>query len=159
MGIPPFPSKFFFAIWRNLISAGAGFLSLVWKGSVPIGGMISLVSQDTLIAAYAAPQKQWRMYYPSERALWHAMEWACEHKLSRLDFGADSPRQKGLLQFKKKWGGIPSRTYNYYFLNGSKKLPNFDGDSQTYERLRQAWARLPHAIARPLGSWDTKQLS
>ena len=159
MGIPPFPKKLFLSIWRHLIARGKASLLLVRKGDVAISGMISLLSRDSFIPAYAAPQREWRKFYPSECAIWHAIEWASKNGFRTFDFGADSPRQEGLLFFKKKWGGVQHRMSYAYFLNGAAEPPNLDSSSPAYNLIRKVWQRMPVPVSKRLGDWTTRQLS
>jgi FemAB-related protein (PEP-CTERM system-associated) len=159
MGIPPFPKNLFLSIWRHLISQGKANLFLVWKDAEPVNGLISLLSKDTFIPAYAAPQNRWRKHYLNELLIWHSIEWATCQGYSSYDFGADSPRQTGLLQFKRKWGGIQHPMFYYYFLNGSDSPPSFDSSAPTYSLARKVWSRLPVPVCKRLGSLVTRQLS
>jgi FemAB-related protein (PEP-CTERM system-associated) len=159
MGIPPFSKKLFISIWEHLIQKDKANLFLAWKDHVAINGMINLFSKDTFIPAYAAPQNEWRKHYPSEFVIWNTIEWAATNGFYYYDFGADSPNQKGLLWFKKKWGGVQHPMYNYYFLNDSDSPPNFDSTSKTYSVLRKVWSHLPISVCKHLGGWVTRQLS
>jgi FemAB-related protein (PEP-CTERM system-associated) len=160
MGIPPFPKSLFLALWKHLIRNGKANLFLVRKDSEPIHAMINLLSKDTFVPAYAAPQNAWRKWYPSECVFWHTIRWAARQGFRYYDFGADSPRQAGLLWFKKKWGGVQQPMhYHFRLLNGRQAPPNFDSSSQTYLWTRKAWALLPTAVSKKLGGWVTRQLS
>ncbi len=159
MGIPPFPPALFEAIARRLIANGKANLFLAWKDTEPVGGMINFFSKDTFIPAYAAPQKKWLKLYPSELVIWCAMEWAADNGFHTFDFGADSPRQTGLLRFKRKWGGVQHAMVSYFYLNGAKSLPNFDSSSPLYGLARKTWSLLPGPLSRKLGGWVTRQLS
>lgn len=159
MGIPPFPEQLFQSIWRHLISRGKASLLLVRKDDALLNGMISLFSRDSFIPAYAAPQRQWRKLYPSECAIWHAIEWASRNGFRTFDFGADSPRQEGLLFYKKKWGGVQHRMSYAYSLNGPAEPPDLDSTSPAYNLIRQVWKSLPVPVSKRLGDWTTRQLS
>jgi FemAB-related protein (PEP-CTERM system-associated) len=159
MGIPPFSKRLFQAIWRRLVVHNKANLFLVWKDSEPLTGMINLLSKDTFIPAYAAPQNQWRKLYPSEVVIWHTIEWSVQRGFHYYDFGADSPLQTGLLWFKKKWGGVHHPMSYCYFLNGPDAPPYFDSSAPTYELLRKVWTALPTPVCKSLGGWVTRQLS
>jgi FemAB-related protein (PEP-CTERM system-associated) len=159
MGIPPFPRELFRAIHRHLVVPGRAICMIVRKGDVPVHGLISFISGDTLIPAYAAPQNAYRKENPTDLLIWEAVAWACAHGFSTLDFGADSPRQTGLLRFKSKWGGVQHPMHYYVQAAEGRALPNFDSSSPTFELARRLWRRLPVSIARPLGAWTTRQLS
>ena len=159
MGIPPFPRELFRAIHRHLIVPERAILMIVRKGDVPIHGLISFLSGDTIVPAYAAPQNAYRKDYPNELVFWEAIAWACARGYKTLDFGADSPRQTGLLWFKSKWGGVQHQMHYYVQAAAGRSAPTFDSSAPTFELARRIWRRLPAAIARPLGAWTTRQLS
>lgn len=159
MGIPPFSIDLFLAIWRHLISQGSAQLFLAWKDSEPIGGMVNFLYKDTVIYAYGAPLREWKDYHPSDSLLWKSVKSAAQQGLRYFDFGADSPRQTGLLRFKKKWGGTHQPMFYYYFLNGLDAPPNFDSSGPAYSLSRKVWAKLPAPVSRRLGGWVTRQLS
>ena len=159
MGIPPFRKRLFESIWKNLIQEEGANLFLVWKDAQPIHGMINFFSKDTFIPAYAAPQNQWRKSYPNEIMFWHTIAWATERGFRFYDFGSDSPRQTGLLRFKKKWGGVQQPMFYYYFTNGHAKVPHFDSSAASYSILRKAWTLLPGPVSKIAGGWVTRQLS
>lgn len=160
MGIPIFPRELFDSIHRNVIATGRGTLFITWSGDTPINAMIGLRSGNTLIPAYVAPQREWRKLYPSEVLFWHAIEWAIANGFREFDFGADSPRQTGLLWFKKKLGGV-QHPMNYYYhsarAGGAGRV--VDSSTPTFEIAREVWRRLPLAVARRIGPWITRRLS
>ncbi|MCC7162178.1 MAG: GNAT family N-acetyltransferase [Anaerolineae bacterium] len=159
MGIPPFPKRFFVSMWTHLIRQGRAKLFMESCGSELIHGMVCLLSKDTFIPAYAAPQNQWRKKFINEVMIWHTIEWASENGFRYYDFGADSPRQTGLLHFKEKWGGVPHPVPYYFYSTRGSTLPNFDSSTPGYELMRKIWKRMPTALSQPLGGWVTRQLS
>lgn len=160
MGIPPFPKGLFDAIWQHLIHGGKANLFIAWQDGTPTNAMINLLSGKTFLPAYAAPQKRWSKYYPSDLMIWHTIEWAVQNGFQVYDFGADSHRQESLLRFKRKWRGVHEGLYYYYYaLNGVNGSTAFDSSSPGNVMLRKAWRLLPHALGRPLGAWLTRQLS
>jgi len=159
LGIPPYPKEMFRAMWKHLICSGKGNLFIVWKGSEPVDAMLNLHSKDTFITGYAAPQNEWRKLCPNDLMYWSMIEWAAVQGFRHFDFGADSPRQTGLLRFKKKWGGVEHAMSYSHFLNGAKAPPNLDSSSAVFEAVRKVWKVLPIPLGRLLGSWVTRQLS
>ncbi len=159
MGIPPFSFHFFEAIWRHMISTGKANLFVIWKDRTPIHAMISLLSNDRFVPAYAAPQNEFRKLYPSELMIWHTIEWAAQHGFHTYDFGADSPQQFGLIWFKSKWGGRQHPMCYSYYLNKQEHPPNFDSSDTSFSLARAVWPRLPAAVSKHLGAWVTTQLS
>lgn len=160
MGIPPFPLALFTSLWRHFVQRDRGQLLLVRRQQDWIGGLLSVwADHETFLPAYAAPQHQFRRLYPSESVFWTSMEWAIEHGFRTYDFGADSPRQTGLLWFKRKWTGVPRLVNYYYWCADGVQPPNFDSSSRAYTAARQAWRLLPHRVAQPVGAWVTRQLS
>lgn len=159
MGIPPFPRALFSEIHAHLIRAGKACLALVKKDGTPINAMISLFSGESFIPAYAAPQNVWRKCYPSEVMFWHTIEWAAKHGFRYYDFGADSPRQTGLLRFKRKWGGIQHPMYSVSRTYRGETVPDFDSSGPAFVLMRSVWKRLPVSLSQSMGGWITKQMS
>lgn len=159
LGIPPFSPRLFHSIWKNLVCTGKAILLLAWKDDQPIGGMINLISKDSVIGAYAAPQPSMRKYNPSEFVLWHCIEWAAKNGFACYDCGADSHHQTGLLWFKKKWGGVQAPMHYYSWHRHGKAASSLDSSAPSFQLARRAWALLPDVVSRGLGSWVTRQLS
>lgn len=159
MGIPPFPCTLFSAIHAHLIRAGKACLALVRKDGIPINAMICLFSCESFTPAYAAPQNAWRKSYPSEVMFWHTIEWAAKQGFRYYDFGADSPRQTGLLRFKQKWGGIQHPMYSVYRACPGETLPDFDSSGPAFTFMRSVWKRLPVSLSQSMGGWITRQMS
>ena len=159
MGIPPFPRQFLDAIWGHLIAAGRANLILATSGSSLINGMINLLSKDTVIAAYSAPQRAWLKLYPAEMVYWNTISWGAKHGFATFDFGADSPTQEGLIAFKAKFGATTRVMTSYFILHRARQLPNFDSNSPAYTLARRVWSWLPDSISRLGGAWITRLLS
>jgi CelD/BcsL family acetyltransferase involved in cellulose biosynthesis len=159
MGIPPYPAALFLAIHRHLVRSGRAQLLLAHRDDMPVHGLLSFLSKDTFVPAYAAPQKHFGKLYATEAILWHSIEWAAQNGFVSYDFGADSKLQAGLFAFKRKWGGVQHPMAYHYLLNGISEPPSFDSSGPAYRLVRALWQRLPVALARPLGGWVTRQLS
>jgi FemAB-related protein (PEP-CTERM system-associated) len=159
MGIPPFPREFMDAIWRHLIAAGRANLIMATSGSAIINGMINLLSKDTVIAAYSAPQRAWLKMYPAEMVYWNTISWGAKQGFATFDFGADSPTQEGLIAFKAKFGATTTVMSSYFLLHRARELPNFDSSSAAYALARRVWSWLPDSISRLGGAWITRRLS
>lgn len=159
MGIPPFPRSFIDSVWRHLIATGRANLLLASSGSTLINAMINFLSKDTVIAAYSAPRRQWLKHYPAEMVYWHTMSWGARSGYATFDFGADSPRQEGLIAFKGKFGATTTPMSSYYFLNRVKSPPNLDSSTSAYRLARRVWAWLPDPVSRLAGAWVTRRLS
>ncbi len=142
-----------------MIARNKANLFIVRMNGTPINAMINFFSKDTFVPAYAAPQPEWRKYYPNDFMFWNTIAWAANQGFRTYDFGADSSYQKGLLWFKKKWGGVHYPMFYSYYLSGPQAPPNFDSSSPAYRLLRAVWANLPVSVSQHLGAWATRQLS
>lgn len=159
MGIPPFPRTFIDAVWRHLIVPGKANLVLASNGTTLINAMINFLSKDTVIAAYSAPKREWFRQYPAEMVYWHTMSWGAKAGYTTFDFGADSPRQEGLIAFKGKFGAATTTMSSYSFLHRVKSPPDFDSSSPAYDLVRRVWSWLPGPVSRAAGAWVTRRLS
>lgn len=159
MGIPPFPFRFIEAVWKHLIVPGRANLLLAVHESTLINGMINLVSKDTVIAAYSAPQRQWAKLYPAEMVYWRTMEWGARSGFATFDFGADSPTQEGLIAFKAKFGAQTTLMSSYFYLHRTRTPQQADSSSESYALARRIWRMLPDSWSRVLGAQVTRRLS
>lgn len=160
MGIPPFPRAFFRAMQQHLLAPGHAELHFVRCGPDTIGALISMLSHPrAILPAYSAPQNEWRRLYPNEAMFWHVMAGAIDRGYQTFDFGADSPRQEGLLFSKRKWGGMHRVMSGYVWRPDGGGADSLDSSAPRYEIARAVWRRLPGAVSRWLGARVTRRMA
>jgi len=105
--------SFFKVFFETICHQGnGGYLLIKYKNKV-IGGIMCIISNDTIYEWYVCGMdKEYKYNYPSVLATWSAIDFGYRKGLSYFDFlGAGNPKEKyGVRYFKSKFGG---ETYNY----------------------------------------------
>lgn len=114
-GLPPLPYRFFENIWKCLIHPQKSFLSLAIHNGKIIGGIIVLPFKQTLYAVFSAFDPNYAQYSPSHLLFWELIKFGYANGYRMLDFGRTSPDNRGLLDFKRRWGTEEKRIPYFYF--------------------------------------------
>ena len=114
-GLIPLPYKFFLFMWqimskRQLID----ILHAEHKGKI-ISSIILLKFKDTVIYEYGASDTSMFHLHPSHFLLWEAIKNAKAEGYNLFDFGRTSSENKGLSEFKLRWG-TKQMALSYYYI-------------------------------------------
>lgn len=113
-GVFPQPYRFFENVWKYLIKEGYGFVALAnYEGKI-IAGSVFFEYGDNIYYKFNASDATYRRTGANHFILWKVVEYACEKGKKCFDFGRTSVENRGLLDFKKHWGG-EERDLSYYF--------------------------------------------
>ena len=156
-GVPPQPLKWFDALYRQFGDSVVKVLIATHENR-DVAGAILLAYDDTVYYKYAAADRLPDLQGAPRAILWRAICWALDAGYSGFDFGRTDPRNEGLVQFKRSWGGdeLPL-LYAYH--------PAVRGlaSGGTYgSRARMASAvvsRLPLPVLRLMGSLVYRHLA
>jgi CelD/BcsL family acetyltransferase involved in cellulose biosynthesis len=103
-GVPVQPRRFFDRLWSRLIAEHHGFVALAEHRGALIAGAVFLGSNHHLIYKYGASDpRSWELR-PNNLLFWKAMEWGCKEGYEVLDFGKTDLENRGLRDFKSRWG-------------------------------------------------------
>ena len=100
---------------------GMAKLAIVEKDGKAIAGDLFFTYKDDVLLALNVSDREYRDYKPNDFMIWSIAEWACKAGFKRLDHGPVSFEEKGLLHFKKKWGGETVKASRYYYPDITKK--------------------------------------
>jgi hypothetical protein len=120
LGVPGHPWKFF----ENLFHLLNKYIHLYISkqdGEI-IGGGMMITFKDTVLYAYGASNPDYLKYYPYYAFIWKCIEDICQREYLYLDFGRVDGNNKGLIDFKKKWGTIEKPLYYSFYPKGSENL-------------------------------------
>jgi CelD/BcsL family acetyltransferase involved in cellulose biosynthesis len=114
---PPRPYRFFRALWR-IVRPGDGMrlvLAARREGGQTrlLAGSLFLIFGDSLTYAFNGSLRAGLSLRPNDAIVWHALDDACRRGLRRYDFGEVDTPNKGLADFKRKWGTQPQPIYRY----------------------------------------------
>lgn len=100
----------FFGKMPNMVK-----LALVEKGGILIAGGVFFAYKDSVLYALGASDHRYLNCKPNDLLIWETMKWAAGEGFKRFDLGPTASTDKGLLDFKKKWGGMETESVRYYF--------------------------------------------
>jgi hypothetical protein len=149
-GFPIQPYEFFKNMWE--IMSPLGFLDLllaVYDKKI-IAGLILFKFKETVSFEHGASIPKYHFVRPNHLLLWKAIEVACSQGYCYFDFGKTPPENKGLLNFKRRWGAqIYDIPYFYYpRIHGVMSL---EQSSLRHRLLLIAGKYAPLFLARKLG--------
>ncbi|MGH9938670.1 MAG: lipid II:glycine glycyltransferase FemX [Blastocatellia bacterium] len=155
-GTPPYGADYFPALWRRLHpsgkagEAGAARLLLAEAGGRCVGGLLlfcwgrNLVSKFAACLPEAAPLRAYVALY------WRAIQLGLRLGYRRLSWGTSSRGQKGLIEFKERWGAR-SRPAVIYSLPVKRGVPAIEKYYDTEGLTRRLWRALPLDATRAGG--------
>jgi CelD/BcsL family acetyltransferase involved in cellulose biosynthesis len=153
--VPPRSIRFFEAAWDLLRPAGLMRLLLAEQrvaGTTRlVAGAVLLMSGQTVFYAFGGWSRQF-----GERAndaiQWHAIHDACREGYRRYDLGEVESDNRGLADFKLKWGARPSRLHRYYYPAPNRLERLTVASTRTHVRFfRTAWRWMPLGVTAVLG--------
>lgn len=157
LGVPVYSYNLFENIYQNFISKGwAGCILAEYKHR-PIAGMIFLAYHGTIIEAYAASDRRFLHLRPNNLLLWELLCWGADQGFAIFDLGCDPANNKGLLEFKSRWGGRQRRVSYYYYY--CKRCNVLNAGSPRFDFLRRGWRRLPGPLTKMIGPFLANQMS
>jgi hypothetical protein len=123
-GIPVQPWRYFKLLSDHLLKKGYGFLASAYKGQTCISAAVFLYWNKTLIYKYAASNNDGYHLYGMDLILWSAICWGWEHGIQVLDMGRSLKNEKGLRNYKNRWGGEESHLIYSYLPPGNPRSNN-----------------------------------
>jgi hypothetical protein len=147
LGLPAPPDDFFVEGCRTLQERGLAELLLA---RVPDGGYAAGVvlwkgGAETIYAFGASLPEHWE-HRPNHVLLWTAAQDAARAGVP-FDLGRAAPEQRGLTEFKRRWGGEP-RPLAYDYWPAPSGLNTLSRDRGLLAAAGKVWARLPVAVTR-----------
>ncbi len=151
-GTPPYPRRYFTALWHRLHEAGEVRLLVAEADGRCLGGLIlfcwgrSLVNKFTACLPEAVPLRAYAALYG------HAIELGLAGSYQRLSLGSSSRDQAGLIEFKQRWGAV-TQTAVLYDFDVRGRAPDLAGYYDADALSRRIWRRLPVPVTRLGGSF------
>lgn len=106
LGVPVQPLGFIEAIWEEMLRPGLGFVVHAWYQNRPIAAALFLAWNRQLIYKFGASDSRYWALRPNNLVIWTAIDWACRRGYRTLDFGLTDVENRGLRDFKQRWGAI-----------------------------------------------------
>ena len=148
--VPPRPFRLFEAMWRELAPRGLMRLHLAERHGALIAGSIVLSLGRTAFYAFNGRSRGALALRPNDVLQWIAIHEACRAGRERYDLGEVVEGDRGLADFKRKWGADEVSLHRYY--HPAPEPQGEGGGTGAAERLAsRLWPRLPLSATRIAG--------
>jgi FemAB-related protein (PEP-CTERM system-associated) len=156
-GMPAQPQRFFYGLWDAFAANGTMQLLLAEYQGIIIAGIILLASGTTVRYAYGASDENYLRLAPNNLLIWAAITWGCSQGYRTLDLGRTAFDNKGLMEFKRRWGAV-MEPLSYYYYPAVAGLTATSESSLKSRLLTACWKRFPTQITGPLGGYLYRHL-
>jgi hypothetical protein len=146
-GVPPPPRRFFIEGCRSLQAAGLAdlWVARLRDGRVAAGAVIWMGPREW-IYGFGASDPRTLDLRPNHVMLWTVLQRATAAGVT-LDLGRAAPEQRGLVEFKLRWGGRPvPLAYDYW--PDARGLNVAPRDRGPLALAARAWSLLPTPVTR-----------
>jgi len=149
-GFPIQPYRLFKNMWDLMYPKGYFTLLLAEVDKKVIAGLILFKFKDVVSAEYIAFIPKYLEARPNHYLLFKGIEMACSEGYHHFDFGKTPPENKGLLDFKRRWG---AEMYDlpYFYYPQVKGMMSLEKNDLRHELLRSIGKHLPLSIAKIIG--------
>ncbi|MHC5066445.1 MAG: GNAT family N-acetyltransferase [Planctomycetota bacterium] len=149
-GTPPYAAKYFRRLGEDLHPRKAVRLLIAEAEGVVVGGLMLFAWQRNLVSKFASclPSAVELRAYAALYA--RAIDLGLDEGFSYLSWGSSSRDQKGLIEFKARWGS-QAHDAAVYDLPVRGRVPSLEGYYDSQALTRRVWRRLPLAATRVLG--------
>lgn len=113
-GVPIQPWHFFRHFGEDLLQNNMGFIMLAYQDNICLAAAIFLLWNKTMTYKFGASSLDYLQQKPNDLIFWNAIRWGCENGYSTLDFGRTDIDNKGLRDYKSRWGAVESELYYSY---------------------------------------------
>jgi serine/alanine adding enzyme len=152
----PVHAKGFFAEIFHAFQDRARLTFVVREGT-PIGGLVALSIEDTVVVPWASCLSQHFTLCPNMLLYWETIRRACADGARRFDFGRSS-RNSGTFRFKRQWGAAPAPLFWYSIRVSQRQQSARPGSGRSAACAAGLWQRLPLSVTTTIGPHIRKYL-
>lgn len=125
-----------------------------------IASIILFLDEDYAYVSFSIYNPKFKHLRPNDLLYWDALKWCMEEGVKYFDIGQadleiETPREKSLLDFKKKWLG---KVYKRYYFTKNFAYNSNATATAGLKKLRIIWKRLPLSLIRRFGPLVCAQL-
>jgi Acetyltransferase (GNAT) domain len=154
---PPRPYRFLLSLWNRLRPLGKLRLLLAERHRdghpVLLAGYLFMTCSQTVHCYINGRRRDSLVLHPNDLLQWKAIQDACEQGYRRYDLGEVEAGQKGLVEFKIKWGATPLHSYRYYWPGTDPVAQPSGMPLPGQSLLGNLWRRVPLGATALLGDW------
>jgi lipid II:glycine glycyltransferase (peptidoglycan interpeptide bridge formation enzyme) len=158
VGRPAQPFRFFRAIWDQCYTQGLCELLFACKDGKRLAGLLLLKYKTRVSAEWAASDDAFKQMSPNQFVFWQAIKDAREKGFLIFDFGRTASSNKGLMDFKNRWGAAESGMFEIFY--PAQQFENAEADESSFAKraMLKICQIAPDFLQEPLGSAIYKHL-
>jgi hypothetical protein len=151
-GFPVQPYRFFKNMWDILYPQGYLTLLLAELDGTVIAGLMLFKFKDTVSLEHTGSIPKYLSTRPNHLLWWKTIEMACSQGYRYCDFGKTPPQNKGLLDYKSRWG---AKMYDlpYFYYPKIKGAMSLEQNDFRHRLLRSTIKYTPLPIAKIMGEF------
>jgi hypothetical protein len=149
-GTPPYGPRYFPELWRRLGPGGHVRLLLAALNGRTVGGLLLFTAGRNWVSKFAACEPESVSARTYAALYGAAIDLAVAEKADRLSWGSSAPRQRGLIEFKERWGAVTAPAVLYSQAIGGR-VPSLEAYYDEDGLARRVWRRLPLGLTVSLG--------
>jgi Acetyltransferase (GNAT) domain len=146
-GTPPYGANYFPALWQHLHASGAVRLLLAHVEQRCVGGLLLFCWGTNLVSKFAACLPEAVPLRAYVALYWRAIQLGLKSGYCRLSWGTSSRDQKGLIEFKERWGAH-TRPAVLYDMPVQGKIPSIEKYYDSEGLAHRVWRWLPLSTTR-----------
>ena len=156
-GFPIQPYGFLKNMWYIMYPRGYFTLLLAELNKKVIAGHILFKFKDVTSSEIGAYFPKYLTVRPNHFLFWTSIEMACSEGYHYFDFGKSPSDNKGLLDFKRRWG---AKMYNvpYFYYPQVKGMMSLEQGGLKYQLFRFFGHHLPLPLAQIMGRFAYRHL-
>lgn len=156
-GLLPQPFKFFSTMWQIMQKNDhIDVMHAEYQGRI-ISSILLLKYKGTITYEYGASVFDMRHHRASQFLLWEAIKRSISQGYERFDFGRTADDNKGLSQFKSRWGTI-REPLSYYYAPERRGFSTIRQNSSVKNLMHYTLRYIPDYLCRLTGSLLYKNL-
>jgi len=153
VGLPPHPYAFIKTLWEKLSPSGKISVLLAEHDDSTVAGMILFMYKDRVSVEYAVSDKDYRHLCPNHFLFWEAIQSAYCKGFKVFDFGRTSQYNRGLMDFKGRWGTtVVDLPFIYHPAETCGKLGTLE-NSVKFRIVRKTCKIAPQPVLNMLGEF------
>ena len=158
VGRPVQPYRFFRSVWDTFNPSNMITLLLAENDEKTIAGLILFKFKDRVSAEFSASDETYKDVSPNHYLFWEAIQLAHKEGYKVFDFGRTTPKNKGLMDFKRRWGTQVVDLPQFYYPKELAKIFNQNEESKKFKLVSKMCKDAPNFAQGIIGNFCYRHL-
>jgi len=151
LGLPPFPYTFFKFSWDILYPSGLLTLLLVIYKGHPVASSVLFKFGEMVVSEFNCDTGEFRNLGVNQFCDWEAIKLAYREGYKTFSFGRTSPKNKGLMVHKGRWGTKVDDLPRFFLPGSFGEKPRESESSWKYRLIAKLSQKAPEPLFHMLG--------